>query len=387
MSLPSIFYKVGNTIHHKKINAVLDANSKNEDITWHFFDDIFQKNDWLNEPLEDINTLYYIRARQIRESYDYVVLLCSGGADSTNVLYSFLNQQIFPDEIIVSAPLSGLSNYEFNQYDTNHTNTISETKYAQLPLAQEVITKYPKIKVTLNDYFQNMIDYTNQSWIIDCDDWMHPSSASRYRFQQHKHLVSIAESGKRVAFVYGIDKPFVSIGKNDEIYVSVSDLAYNVMRPPFDNEYTNVENVMFYWDPNNIKCITKQAHIVARNVLSYNNPISMYMLNINKLPKTYVQHRYNQSKYERGIVPYIYPNLESRKVFQAEKPSKLFLGEHDYWFYHLHGKTLSYQMMVSETNSLLKTINTKYLNKGLNGFAVHSKSYKIGNLKNFKNMF
>ena len=144
---------------------------------------------------------------------------------------------------------------------------------------------------------------------------------------------------------------------------------------------------MFYWDPKNVRCITKQAHIVARNILRPNNPIRQYLFNINKLPATYVQHRYNQSKYERGIVPYIYPNLESRKVFQAEKPSKLFLGEHDHWFYHLHGKTLSYQMMVSETNSLLKTINPKYLNKGLNGFAVHAKSYKIGNLDNFKNMF
>ena len=124
MSLPQIFYKVGNNIHLKKVNAVLDANQKNENMSWHFFDDIFEKNDWLNEPAEDINNLYYLRAKQIRESYDYVVLLCSGGADSTNALYSFLNQGIFPDEIIVSAPLSGLSNYEFNQTDTNHISCI-----------------------------------------------------------------------------------------------------------------------------------------------------------------------------------------------------------------------------------------------------------------------
>jgi hypothetical protein len=97
---------------------------------------------------------------------------------------------------------------------------------------------------------------------------------------------------------------------------------------------------------------------------------------------TWQTHRYRHSKYERAIVPCIYPST-SREVFQAEKPTKLFLGEHDGWFYKHHQSTRAYQMIVSDTNSFYKNINPKYLNEDENGFIVLRNNYCLGPVDKF----
>jgi hypothetical protein len=98
--------------------------------------------------------------------------------------------------------------------------------------------------------------------------------------------------------------------------------------------------------------------------------------------KTFEQERYRHSKYERIIVPCIYPTT-SRKIFQAEKPTKLFLGEHDGWFYQLHSETRTHQMIFSDTTSFYKQIDHKYLNSAKNGFEIYFNSYKFGSISDF----
>jgi len=50
---------------------------------------------------ESLDFLYALRARQLREKYDYLVLYFSGGADSTNILKTFIDNNIFLDEIVM----------------------------------------------------------------------------------------------------------------------------------------------------------------------------------------------------------------------------------------------------------------------------------------------
>lgn len=384
LSLNLPHYTVGNSIYVNKIEAVLAANLTQADIEWNFYPDKFGAYDWTLEPWKPLSDLYRERAQQIRDRYDYVVLLCSGGADSTNVLYSFLDNNIKVDEIIASAPMEGLRDYQFNNKDTSHHNTMSETFYTQLPLIQKIAQLHPEIKVTLNDYFGDILNYKSDKWILDCDDWIHPSSAARYRFEKHSHLRDLADKGKKVAFVYGIDKPNVIIGTDNSINLTFSDLAVNVMRPPFDREYPNVDNVMFYWDPDNLDCLAKQAHTTARWLFKPENSKALdYVFKVAAPPPNFETFRARQSKYERAIVPCIYPDT-FRPIFQAEKPIKICLGEHDTWFYTHHSGTRSHEMMVSDTKNLFKNINRKYINKGKNGFKMYSAYYRIGEVSDFK---
>ena len=94
------YYKVGNKTFAGKLEAVLEAQATKQNVEWNFFDDVFEKINWFEEPTMTIDQLYKIRAQQIREKYDYVVVFASGGADSTNVVKSFINNGIKIDEII-----------------------------------------------------------------------------------------------------------------------------------------------------------------------------------------------------------------------------------------------------------------------------------------------
>lgn len=381
----AIYYSVGDQIFHHKIDAVMQSAKVSKPIEWNFHNEVFQSIDWTQEPETSLDEFYRIRAQQIRDSYDYVVILCSGGADSTNVFSTFLNNNIIPDEVIASAPMEGLRDYNFNSTDTSNNNTISETIYAQIPLMKDIASKYPFLKVTLHDYFGDILSYKPEEWLYTCDDWIHPSSIARYHFEKHKHLKDLAEKGKRIAFVYGIDKPYIMKLNNNQLYSILSDLTVNIPKPPFSQQYHNVDNVLFYWTPDLPQMMVKQAHAVAHYLYEPANtgPLS-YMNDLDKINNlTFKEQRYRHSKYERAIVPAIYPSTH-RKVFQAEKPDSFFFGaEHDDWFYKHHSSLKAYDMMVSDFRNFFKKIDSRYINLGHTGFKITSNHYRIGPIENF----
>ena len=380
------YYTVNEHIFINKIDAILYAMANgNQDVKWNFYKESFKKVNWTIEPDITIDELYRRRAIQIRESYDYVVVLCSGGADSTNVVKTFLNYGVKIDEIIAGAPMSGLRDYQFNDKDASGGNTISETVYTQLPLIKEIAAQYPSVKITIHDYFEDMLAYKTDDWLVRSEDWIHPSSAAKYRFERYKHLRDIADSGKKIAFVYGIDKPKLVRAQDDNFYVSIADLAYNVMRPPFDRDYPNVDNVAFYWTGDMPEIVCKQSHLIARFVMDKKNSIAKsYMYDLNNVANytSFELIRLRHGRYERAIVPCIYPSTYTN-IFQTEKPLKLFLSEEDDWFYILHNKTRTYELIQSDTKSLHNMIDKKYLNQSKSGFENYTNYYKIGPVQNF----
>jgi hypothetical protein len=91
------FYKVGDLKFYSKLQALEMQQHTNICPTWHFNESTFKSIDWSIEPKESLSELYKKRAQQIREKYDYIVLWYSGGADSHNVLMSFVKNNIFID--------------------------------------------------------------------------------------------------------------------------------------------------------------------------------------------------------------------------------------------------------------------------------------------------
>lgn len=378
------YYKVNNKIFFEKIEAILYANQTLSDIEWFFHDETFSKVDWTVEPTTSLDEFYRLRAQQIRDNYDYVIVMCSGGADSTNVVKSFLDNGIHVDEIVASAPISGLNNHVYNNKNTDAGNTMSETKYAQLPLLDEISTKYPNVKITLNDYFYDIVNYKTDEWIYKCGEWIHPTSASRYNLEKFTHIKNLAESGKRIGIVYGIDKPVIVQDEDNNIQYVMSDLAVNVPRPPFDIAYPNVEIVLFYWAAEMPLMMVKQSHVLTKWLYNPENArVKCYMRN-NAVADytTFEQNRLRHSVYERAIVPCIYPTTH-RLIFQGQKPTRMFLGEHDDWFYKLHNNTKIYQQIESDFFHFIKNINEKYLNVPRTGFILCTTRYKIGTVDQF----
>jgi hypothetical protein len=233
-----------------------------------------------------------------------------------------------------------------------------------------------------------MLQYKADEWLMKGNDWMHPTMAGRYNLDKYSHLKKIAESGKKIGVVQGIDKPYV-IRLKDHFYLMFKDNVYN-------NKYNSVNHpngfqIFFYHCPQFPLMVVKQAHETARFMMRPENRHIYNMMlwnderDIGKAPKLNPL-TYNVAPYERGIVPAIYPSIK-QDMYQADKPDRMFLGMHDYWFYKNHNNTNIAQMMESDLNNLINSLDKRFLTytpqKGLIGFKTYRKLYNIGHVDKF----
>lgn len=70
--------------------------------SFNFYDEEFSRLDWAVEPQESFDQLLELRARQLREKYNRLVLFFSGGTDSVTIYNTFKRLNIRLDEIVVT---------------------------------------------------------------------------------------------------------------------------------------------------------------------------------------------------------------------------------------------------------------------------------------------
>ena len=383
------YYVVNGVKYPSKIEAVLEAQKTMAEITWDYHTDKFNQVNWTVEPTETLDELYRLRCLQIREKYDYVIVMCSGGADSTNVIKSFLNNGIHVDEVIGSAPMSGLNNWNWNDKDTSVANTISETKYALFPLMDEIAVKYPKVKVTLNDYFEDILKAKTDEWLYKCPDWINSSIVAKGDLNKFKYLKDMAEQGKKIGVVWGTDKPVMRYDIEGNVYVAITDLGVNNDVLPFDIDYPNVDRVLFYWAPDFPKILVKQGHVVAKYIHKKEN------LWLSDIVSKQTRASFWEGKeptdpsivnlkgdYQRGIVPAIYPTT-CTPVFQCQKSTIAFISPQHSWFDILHKGTRIAQQIESDFKLFYNSINPAYLSMQKSGFKFFTQRYKLGHYKQF----
>ena len=91
------FYKSDGVKFYSKYEAMcLGTPSKT---TWHYNDQLFSSFDWKKPSMMPLSELYRRRAEQLRNDYDYLILMYSGGADSENILDTFVTNNIHLDEV------------------------------------------------------------------------------------------------------------------------------------------------------------------------------------------------------------------------------------------------------------------------------------------------
>jgi hypothetical protein len=120
------YYRVGNQVFSSKLLALMAGSQSNIHPEWIFNNKIFDAVDWTKEPALDIDSLYLNRASAIREKYDYVVLMYSGGADSHNVLETFLRNNLRIDEIVTTWSVEAAKKYVGDPTDRSAANYLAE---------------------------------------------------------------------------------------------------------------------------------------------------------------------------------------------------------------------------------------------------------------------
>ena len=353
------FYRVGDDIYYSKVQALMAGTQTNQFPTWDFNNDVYNQQDWLTEPMTGLTELYRIRAQQLRDRYDYIRAEVSGGGDSTTVIFSFLLNNIHIDEIIFRYPKSGSETVPLSATDTKCENTLSEYEYATRPLLNWITTNYPQVKITIHDYSADMLvdEDRDESWVYSAKEFLQPGHVTKFPNYKTIEQRILADKGKRICVLYGIDKPKLCI-KDDKWYLYFIDFQANYANPDI-GEYNNITNEYFFWSPDLPEISVKQAHLV-RNW--FNLPENKHLQSLARWPNHSVAQR---TTYENLIKPLIYPDYDPM-TFQVNKPGSNFYSEMDHWFYEKFKDHKLYRSWQAGLEFVGNNIDRKYFNWEVN---------------------
>ena len=350
------YYVVDNEIYYNKNQAMLAGSAQpgnvgnrgNDPVRWMFNEDVFVKFPWHEEPNVGLNELYRIRAQQLRDQYDYIRLELSGGADSTTVAYAFLLNGIHLDEVVFRYPEKGSKGASGDPWDTQSQNHLSEWEFAAKPLLQWIKTNYPAVKITVHDFVDEIVkeQHNDENWIYKTRHYIHPGHV-------HKHTIdkNLADTGKRIAVVYGIDKPKVCIKDSKFFMYFVDSQASN--NHPEVGDYTNITNEFFYWSPDACELLAKQAHMIKN---WFSMPLHQTISHILNWPNNdYASRTFR----EQILKPIIYPDYDFN-TFQTAKSSSAINAEMDTWFFNNFKETNLYATWTAGVDYLKTHLDTRY---------------------------
>ena len=259
------YYKAGDLTFYSRLEAFEVSKRLNlGKVTWHFNDEVFSSYDWTVEPNESLEELYRQRAQQLREKYDYLVLFFSGGADSTNILDTFIDNGIKLDELLSRV------NYEGTGEKDNWMN--GEIFNVAIPKGEEAKEKQPWLKHTVLDVVSDAMSLFKQSetkfnWIYEQNTYVGLNNyCQKILKESQKHWRDLTAAGKKIAFIHGLDKPRIS-GSDKGFYCYFDDAVDNAVSPAMQiaNEHSKgYFSELFYWSPDAVKVVIKQAHVLKR---------------------------------------------------------------------------------------------------------------------------
>lgn len=360
----------------------LEAIQTGKPVTWVFNDTVYDHINWSKEPAETIENLYKQRAQQLRDKYDYLVLWFSGGADSTNILNSFVDNDIKLDEV------ASYVNYEATGDKFNFLN--AEIYNVAAPLCETAKIKQPWLKHRLVDLAPLTVEFFSKTdskfdWIYHMSRFYTPNSSARQDIKiKVKEWADMITSGKRVGFIHGIDKPNVMVNKNKkQAYFKFTNLIdtavtanMQIMNRPWEFDE------LFYWDPECPLIPVKQAHMV-KNYLNNVPTSECFIANT-------VKKRNNNTILIDGDKIYgvpidnihriIYPKF-SPALYQF-KSQNIFLTPRDEWFFKLPESDFARKSWSTGLAELLKHLpgqneNTTVEDKSFFMSTLYSKLYNL----------
>ena len=325
------FYSVNNEIITSKVFALLKATELKSEVTWNYFDGIFA-NTALNFNLHTatLESLYITRAQQLRDTYDYLILNYSGGSDSHNILHTFLKNKIKLDHIFVQWPeqLTDRGIYTPNTIDKSNANFHSEWDFVLKKDLEWIGNHHPEIKIEIADWTTTVTEEFYKDDLFSKDVSNLPSIA-RAQKQNTFSLVegTLALAGKKVASIYGIDKPNI-VKKDNEwffYFVDTACMAQPNSENPLGTEY-------FYWSPQCPTIAVAQAYKMIEWFKLH--PHKQYLI-LAKSERTKEDPAFNNWPYSRHYSEWAetqeiaklvcYPYWDFNR-FQADKPFSKFEG-------------------------------------------------------------
>ena len=339
MILPSHLAKLGYyTVYGKlffhKYDAMKAARCL-QDIQYHFNDEIFAKYNWTQdpEPTVTLSELYRRRAQQLRDQFDYLIVMYSGGPDGKNVLDSFVNNDIHIDEIV-----------NINSYQRTHAvdNTVHNADYVyNVVPTLDSLRKRPnfKSKITIIDEIDLItkhLDHVEKQGNINALNVTGGVNMIMVRQVWTRYVAHIWEKiikGIKVGIIMGSDKPYLTI-KNNRYGVYFHDMGSGSGVSFDDTEFRHLDIMQyFYHSADAVPLIIKQGHILKNYMENHPQPNYYRKWQPGERPSHACP-----SKHGFGDLLYdifhrlIYPTWQ--KGFVTKKPANIILRMEDNWWLH-----------------------------------------------------
>jgi hypothetical protein len=387
------YYQVGNIKTLSKFEAFSFADNDINKIEFIYNEDVMSRQDWTTEPEENIYELYAERARQLRGKYDYLVLLYSGGIDSHTVLKSFLDNNLRLDEIctFTNAKVENKSG-KFNQEVFNAAIPFIETldlkklgtKFRLFDISDLIINQYQD-----EFHFEHHHLYNQgpgNSW----------SSAVRSHVLKSKiqdHL-TLTEQGKTVCYIWGFDKPAMTVEDNKYAIKFIDNaidlnMRQYINRKTFISKFDNFYDEPFFICREFPKIVIKQGHLLLNFIktIKPEDPRLLGYDDLNTSGPFVVHHRgqYYRFLTKKMVDGVIYPNEILSNFGNDKTKGSIILSVKDDWFnkanYHLQHKWFqNLDNLVKNNQGLYRFKNNMLI--GINSIA--SKSYYIGEFNAFE---
>jgi len=245
------YWSVDNQYYTNKVRAILAAQQCNLDygaISFHYNDEWWNQVDWSVEPNESLQELYIQRARQLREKYETLILRFSGGADSTNILRTFVENDIKLDVVSINMW------YQEGVDPWIQPSNIEKRDIA-IPFATRLKEQGADFELVISNFSSTFASIGNgPDWILNID-------APRFTsidISAHK-AISTPEYAKwdrtSTAVITGIDKPQIWCRHEKIWYFSISDGLHTM-----HHKSNEMIQEPFYWTADFPKLIVKQCH-------------------------------------------------------------------------------------------------------------------------------
>lgn len=319
---------------HQILDDMLRLRDYDGKFKFIFNDDFFDGLNWEEEPQIDILSLYKLRAQQIRQKYDYIILLFSGGADSVQILNTCLDNNIFIDEIQCYHCEKGISKIP----DANNLNMVDmlEFKYSSKKYLEKVRLKSPKTKITtidMTDYIYDEIANKKFSYLGLAKHHMmfapmaYNTYPRIYTYLIFKHNQENHSGKSNRCFIRGMDKPVVNV-RDGHLYFNFTDVTLNHARNVIIGEVPSIgtfEN--FYWSADAPLIPIKQSHMLL-HTFKQKTLLRKYFIDIkSKIAESYRSndirwYSHNLTFSERVVANIVYPGWFESKTYAGMKGEK-----------------------------------------------------------------
>jgi hypothetical protein len=352
---------------NNKIDALRYGTKNKFEVKFVYHDELWKNFDRNLLGKVSLKQLYKERAQQLRDSYEYLVLYYSGGADSHNILMTFIENDIKLDEVRIKWPKEIIDSnvYTPNISDRSSRNIWSEWDYVIKPSLEWLRSNHPEIKIEIKDHIENL-DVKHLESVIES------VSHTRGGFLHSFTSINGSIVKQKVGHIFGIDKPALGIS-GDDVYMFFNDLTMTMLFADLTKNCDPNSIECFYWSPD-FPLLTFEMAYQTIQYFNLNKDKRKFLhdIDVETNSRIYTKgllssgfHTALSTQIQNNIVKMVcYGDTWDFSKFQADKPTSANRQEKWFWFFENQEfkdvREAFYSNIKLHTNSLGSEFLTNY---------------------------